>query len=251
MKSATRPGIAFCVLLLGLAIPCAPLAAQIYLQAGFDDKPLDQPIGTGGPTVGEPIGVGTQILTAVRGAPMPTPCLEIIDNDDYAAGYVRFEFLDEAEISAGQLVISVDLWFPEIDSTANYSLAVREKGSSAHSFLSLDFARGIVYAGGAGGDTGPLVSFTAGRIVHVLVVFDMDADTYSIWIDGAPAVEAHPHGVVDIGIGAVLLSCIHDPSVGDSFFADNLYVGDYVPTPVAEESWGRVKSRFAGHAEER
>ena len=34
----------------------------------------------------------------VRNTPLPTPCLEISDVDDYAAGAVDFEFLDDADL---------------------------------------------------------------------------------------------------------------------------------------------------------
>ncbi|MHC4970477.1 MAG: hypothetical protein ACYTF4_17945, partial [Planctomycetota bacterium] len=75
--------------------------ASTLLEADFDDKTIDAPIGTGGAAVGEPVSVSPNIIATVRAAPFATPSLEIVDNNDDPpsgfAGAARFEFIGSAE----------------------------------------------------------------------------------------------------------------------------------------------------------
>ena len=249
MSAPTLPLAPLCALVLSLAVATQAVAGVTYLQANFDDKPLDQPIGEGGPTVGEPVEADSPYLTtAVRDAPMPTPSLELTDISDCCAGYVRFGFLDEAEITTGTLVLSADLWIPVTPDESGCSIGLRERESSAFNFADLHFsADGILWCGDDGGSLGQVGTYSAGVVIHVLIEFNLDAGTYDVRVDDQLLVDDQPHDVVGVGVGSVLISCTHDPNTGDSYCFDNIFVGDFDPTPVAPPSWGNVKARFGGN----
>ncbi len=183
------------------AIPAA--ADTVYLQANFNDKPLDTPIGTGGPTLGEPVQVGSQIIATVRADPLATPSLEIQDNDDYAVGCVLFEFLGSAEITTGTVAVMATLWFHEPGSGHSFCIYVREQGSSAHMFTNLNFQpdRNISY-----GDqnTFPTLigTYQTGRPFTVAIVYDLDAGHYDVYLDNSLALANEPHGITERGVGA-------------------------------------------------
>jgi YVTN family beta-propeller protein len=204
-------------------------ADTVYLQADFDDKEIDAPIGTGGAAVGEPVYVGSQITAIVRDEPFPTPSLEIADNDDYAAGTARFEFLGGVEVSSGMLYMAADLWFEEYE---DFIVLVREQGSSACSFASIYFSDGGgVYIRDEGGDHGLVGLYETGRIVPLMLVYDLDLGTYDFWFDGDLLLADEPHDVTTCsGIGSFLFGCGHDENLDGRMYVDNIYVGD-VPPP--------------------
>jgi len=245
-----RTHIALLTLLLS-TLPAAPAAAQqIYLQADFDDKTIDQPIGTGGPELGEPVEIYQGPIDAiVRGAPLPTPCLEITDQSDCCTGHVRFEFLGGAEISAGMLYILADFWIPQIP-LAGYGLGVREKDGHAYKFVDVMFSiYGTVACSDEGGFVGFVAPYEVGRVTPVCVAFDMTAGTYDLWIDQQLVLDNQPHDVTGVGIGAVFISIDNPPDTGDAFYVDNLFVGDYDPmTPTTTTTWGAVKALFGSGA---
>jgi hypothetical protein len=234
---------------LGCALRAAPvMAIQIYLQADFNDKTLDAPIGTGGPAVGEPVSLSApSSAVVVRGAPMPTPSLQITDDSDCCAAGARFEFLDDAVITDGNLVIRADLWIRSGDSRG-YTIAVREQSFSAEDFLSLNFGpSGLVYCTDAGGlvGSGPVGSYQSDRVIPVRIAFDMEVGTYDVSVDGAQIVFDEPDGVAaGVGIGAVLFNYNNDAGVGDCFYVDNVFVANGDPTPAEAVSWGAIKAVF-------
>jgi hypothetical protein len=240
-------GARLCVVALaGALLGSAAAAERIHLLADFDDKPVDQPIGAGGPELGEPVQVDMSPTAAVvRASPTPTPCLQLVDESDCCAQSVRFEFLDGAEISSGPLVIRADFWAPEQESSG-YFLYVREKGGTAHDFVSLIVAGGDINVLDAGGFVGVVGTCPTGRPTTVRIALDMTAGTYDLSVDGQLMVDDQPHDVVGvgIGIGAVLVGVLHDPGTGDAYYLDRLFVADGDPTPAERATWGGVKARF-------
>ncbi|MHC5113039.1 MAG: hypothetical protein ACYTGP_01265 [Planctomycetota bacterium] len=190
------------------------------LEAGFDGKTIGAPIGTGGPLLGEPVSVSSLINTAVRAAPFATPCLEITDNSTCCAGTAVFEFPASAEITTGTITLNTNLWF---DGYEQYILYVREQGSAADSFLTLNFTSiPSVHANDADGGPGTIGTYAIGRPYPVSVVFDMDAGTYDLYLDGCLAVADEPHGVVGSGIGSVHLGMAHDPDLDGRYWIDDV-----------------------------
>jgi len=202
-------------------------AETIYLAADFNDQPLDLPIGTDGPEFGQPVWVDPQITAIVRDYPMPTPCLEIQDNDDYAAGTVRFEFLGGVELTSGFVTMTMNLWFHEVSPGFSFRVGFREHGSSVYKFCDLDFTDwGAVYCYDHDTNIGQIGTYEVGRVYPVRVSFDMDAGIYSVWLDGILAVHDESHGVVSRGVGALLCSCLHDPDLDGLFNVDDILITD-------------------------
>ncbi|MCP3904862.1 MAG: hypothetical protein GY715_14645 [Planctomycetes bacterium] len=192
------------------------------LEAGFDDKVIDAPIGTGGPEEGEPVTVAPQIVATVRGAPFETPCLEIVDNSTSAAGTARFEFLGRREVTTRTITLNADLWFDVMD---DYDVRVREQSSSAQSFVNVGFYQsGIIQVSDADSFLGTIGTYETDRVYPMSLVFDMDADTYDLYLDGCLIVQDEPHGVVGRGPGALLIGTGHDPDLAGRLFVDNISV---------------------------
>jgi len=244
MKSKTR--LMLVGLLALLMVPAPAAADTIYLEANFDDKPLDVPIGTGGPSLGEPIENDPAITAIVRGTPMSSPCLEIQDNDDFSAGSVRFEFLGGVELETGEVGISAMLWFTELSPGYDFRILVREQGTSALSFANIDFiSDGSVYAESANSPQSLLGTYDINRVCSFGIIFDMDAGTYDIWLDGQLVLEGEAHGIVGRGVGAVLFGCNHDADLDGHFFVDDILVANYLPTTPSESAgWGQVKALY-------
>jgi hypothetical protein len=248
------PALGITVLAALVLVTCASRpagAGQDYLQANFNDKTIDEQIGTGGPTLGEPVSVNFGNIDAiVDDTPFATPCLALFDLSDCCGGEARFEFLDEAEIGAGPLVVSAQVWIPNY-LEAGYTLGLRERGTAAHTFVDLHFAsNGSIGCSDAGGFVGEIAPYLTGQIISVRVVLDMTAGTYDVWIDDVLWVDDQPHDVVGVAVGALVLTCMHDAGIGDFFYVDNLFVGDYDPTPTTPASWGSVKGLYRSGAGE-
>jgi hypothetical protein len=199
----------------------SPAGAQ-SLYAAFDDKPIDQPIGTRGASFGEPVGVDPWLTAIVRSGPMGTPSLELQDQDDYMAGAVRFEFEGSVEVASGVFSIAANLWF---DAYEDFNLYIREQGSAAASFLSMHFlSGGGVVANDEDSSLGMIGSYEVRRVFPITIVFDMNADTYDVYFDCLRVVHDEPHGVTDRGVGAVLFGTTHDPDFDGRLYLDDLYV---------------------------
>lgn len=215
-------------IILGILVStilCMPARAEVYLQANFDDKAVGEAIGTGGAELGEPISVSSYITATVQGIPMPTPFLEIQDNDDYSAGSVAFEFLGSEEVTTGFVDISANLWFPEYEI---FFLRVREQGGSAAAFTNLTFSgTGSVSCSDANGNVGVIGTYETGRHFPVRVAFNMDQGFYSVWLDGTLVLSMRYHGVVGDGIGRVLFGCSNDADYDGQFYVDDIFVADY------------------------
>jgi hypothetical protein len=203
-----------------------PVCAQLLLDADFDDKTINAPIGTGGAAVGEPSLV-TDVTAIVRGSPFTSPSLEIQDDDDYYSGYVDFDFLEEAEISSGFVSAAFDMWFPTVE---NYILGVRESGSATCYYLDLEFQDdGDVKARDSAGNVSIDSTYPTGRVVPVEIVFDMDAGTYDLFYDGSLVLDDRAHGVESgCGVGSVYFGISDDPDFDGAYSVDNISVTAYL-----------------------
>jgi hypothetical protein len=233
-----------CLLLtIGVIGPAG--ADTIYLQADFDDKTIDAEIGTGGPEVGEPVFVSYSVLATVRGGPFATPCLELQDDDTYASGFARFEFLGNAEITTGLVVLSADLWFHSLSPGFRFMLAIRESDGTAEEFATLYFQDdGSVWAWDEDSYHGTVASYAVGRPVPLMFTYDMDGGTFDLWLDGQLLLDDEPHGVVGRGVGSIYFGCLDDSDLEGQFCVDNIVVTDSVPTTALGSTWGQLKDCY-------
>jgi hypothetical protein len=207
---------------------CTPALADVYLEANFNNKRVGIPIGTGGAELGEPIEVGAAIIATVEADPMPTPFLQIQDNDDYYAGSATFEFLGNVEVTTGFVEVCANLWFPEYE---QFHLRIREQGGYSEVFTNLDFtSSGFVYCSDAAGNVGNIGTYETGRHFPVRIAHNLDAGFYTVYLDGAVVLSMRYHGVVGHGIGRVLFGCANDADYDGLMYVDDLFVADY-PAP--------------------
>jgi hypothetical protein len=234
------------LLVLSLTVAPPPTFAEtVYLEATFDDKPLDMPIGTGGAELGEPVEVDPSIIATVRGTPMPSPCLELRDNDGFAAGSADFEFIGSAEITTGIVAISCNLWFHALAPGYTSYFYIREREGAAETFTNLRFdPDGTVWHFDENNTAGVILgSYEIGRVYPVSLVFDMDAGTYDVWLDGLLVLDAEDNGITGRGIGSLLVGCGDDPDLESLFSVDDILVSDTF-TPVMSRTWGEIKGLF-------
>src|SRR5690606_39073866 len=161
--------------------------------------------------------------------------LELQDTGVSTAVSMRFEFLDDREMTTGMLSISVWLEVQVLDS---FYIRLRENGSSTTDYgqviltplgaLRLDDETGDM------GDVAPAGSIQAGNVHRIEWVHDLDAGTHSLYLDGAPLVEDRVNGqdggVDGRGIGAVLFGFLSDANTDGVIEIDTLEVySDVVP----------------------
>jgi hypothetical protein len=219
-----RPLLLAIVVLMGMGAMVSATATN-YLRGGFDAKPLDAPIWTRGAEFGEPVRVDPAVRAIVRLLPMPTASLEISDNSSVDGGDVHFEFVDQQEVTSGTLVIRATFWFQDFD---GYHLLVREQGTSTADFLSIYFnGNGTVAVGDADSSPSVVATYDLDRHYFVRVAFDLDAGTYSLWLDGVEVLTDEPHGVSGHGVGSISIGHGADNDLSGTFFLDDIYAGTW------------------------
>jgi hypothetical protein len=213
-------------------------ADTVYLEATFDDKIPDQPIGLGGAEAGEPVAVAAEVTAIVRTEPMPTPCLEIAKVSSEFAGDAIFRFVDHAGITDGNVTISAELWFPVF---GEYFITVTDEGQPNRGIAGIFFeADGTVerYDPVTPEDLG---TYQLDRLIPLILRFDMDAGTYELELDGEIKFADHPHGVESASIERLAFGINPDPGLDEVFYVDSISVQG-TSTPVEKTTWGRIKN---------
>jgi len=244
MRRAVRAWLTGCLTTIILSAPA--LADTIYLQATFDQEPVDMPIGTGGAAMGQPTYADGNVLATVRSEPMSSNCLELQDNSDYYAGIVRFELLESAEITSGLAAITFNLWPVALSPGYDFTVRIAEQGGSAWKFAHLFFAAdGELRHSDENTEEQGIGDYTVGHTIPVALVFDLDTGTYDVWLGGVLLLDDEEHGITERGVGRIVFTCIHDGDLVGNFYVDDILVTDtFTPTPVEPASWGRIKGLF-------
>jgi hypothetical protein len=221
----------------------APRGAQTILDCNFDDKPLNQIIGTGGAAANEPVSLGG-VAATIRSTPLPTPSLQMIDDWGSGAKAVRFQFLDDVEITTGIVETKMSVVFDVLD---RYAIYFREVGSSASSILTLEFeANGEIYYKDL--DTSPstmIGTYTARTKIPIRIRHDIDQNEWSLKVDEVVLVDGDSIGPMTTGIGSILIGLGHDVnSIGMMSLDDLMVSATDAPTAVDATSWGKVKSLY-------
>jgi hypothetical protein len=237
-----RLTILFATLALPGLLTGVALAEQTYMSVTFDDKPIDQPLGTGGTAVGEATSCDSQIEAIVRATPFDTRSLEIHNTD--LVGNRNIYFGPSAgSISSGLAVVIMDLWFYQTGPgwmpyfefyNSDWSELLRITTESTGTMSIRDSGVAAV-----------VPSYPTGRSLPVLIAMDFDTDTYSVWIDEVQWVADRPmlvsgsnFYIIQIGSG---WNC--DPE--NRFSIDQIQVIDTLPVvPTQQSSWGKVRALF-------
>ena len=235
MKPDRLPAFTRLLSSLVLALAAFSLSAGdeplILLDAHFNDKTVDQPIGTGGAEAGEPITVGSNLDAIVRqdaGDP-DNRVLELRTTDSASTSATRFGFIEHTEVEKGRLLVSVQVTVPDPD-FAEGRLYLREATSSGKRFLDLVLqTSGTINISDAAGIIVILPNaITFGQPMLIEVIHDLDERTYDLLIDGVYVVEDRAHGIADRGIGAIIFSLLNRPKFEETrVMIDDLLVAHW------------------------
>jgi hypothetical protein len=245
MKNGRLPfAVTLFVLLFCLAAPGR--AEIVYLDANFNDKTLDAPIGKNGAAAGEPFYVDTWAGGYVRSAPMATPSLEVVDGSEYA-GSVWFKLLNSARVNHGVLVTTAKLWIAEpAGMMAPCRVSFTESGATSFSFLWLNFnANGLIHLTDADGPVGYIGTYVPGTVLELRVVIDLDDHTFDVELNGQLLRDDEPFSGGDVGVNRVAFSFEPDADLIGTFYLDDLRVSDPDSVPVQPCTWGRLLRMFA------
>ena len=220
----------FTPLLACPAIAGVPVGNVTQLQVDFDDRIPGEALGAGGPMVGEPTDLSALDGAIVQASPGDN-VLRVSNNTGSTSGRsLRWEFLDDAEITTGKVRIEFSFTPSALD---RYSFGVRENGGSTRTFLTVNFSTsGTLSASDAAG-VFPLTnaSYGAGIEMAVVIEFDMDAGTSQMTINGLPLYSGRSHGIVDRGVGRVLTGYSSSHSA-TTFDLDDFIVQAEEPLPL-------------------
>ena len=213
----------------GIIIPERPA-----LYADFDNKTPGQALTTRGAMFGEPVGLSNLDLSVVEVTPGHN--LLRISNDLSSSGArrSRWQMMGNAEIVEGEVRISFDLTASARDS---FSILVRESNTSSQSFLGLALnSSGDITAADANGTFATAANaYSANVPLHVELLFDMDARTSTVILNGTTLASGRAFGIATRGIGAFLIG-YSSGSSGNPFDLDNLKISGPLPFPVALEA---------------
>ncbi|MFP4209469.1 MAG: hypothetical protein ACLFSC_12565 [Wenzhouxiangella sp.] len=204
----------FSLLLLPAVGPA--FAPETILLADFNNKPLDQPIGTGGAAAGEPVQLSTLIETRVRAAPAGGRELELSKEPSFGTANIRFEFLELEEVTTGQMRFSVALRLGTADQFSRVGLLLRERPGAAQAFLNLNlFSDGDAQISRSGFPVERFENALALSALNLVeILFDLDDKTFSLCLNGEVLALALDAGIETTrGIGSVLISL---PAEGDT-----------------------------------
>jgi hypothetical protein len=240
----TGNGLALSAAVLMVALAGGSMASEILLVADFDGLTPGLPLETGGPFLGEPIGMSPDGVSAtIDGSVMGSNSVRLEDTGDWGTAWVRFEFLPPYEIDSGTITLSMDLLFPAIES---YFVKIREKYTSASSFGEVWFDEtGRIGMIDARGFAGYLGSYRTGVVEHLELVYDMDTGTYDVILNGDVVLDNRAHHVTTgRGVGSILIAPQSDPDLDGVFFVDNILVFTSAVVANEQSTWGSIKALF-------
>ncbi len=180
-----------------------PLPFPVALEADFEDKTAGLPIGLGGAQFDEPVAQGANIDAVVGESAPGSKILDISSTNTSTSQFLRWQFLDNLEVSSDILVMDFDTQMTTRD---RYRISLREPTSSSQPFMNLQFqANGTMGVSDANGTrifSG--VTYQAGQAYQYRIIYDLDAGIYDVFRNGIPLIRERAHGITTRGIGAIL-----------------------------------------------
>lgn len=246
MKGFSATGLIW-LCLLALCLSAAPVGAttRVLLNANFNDKPLNSPIGTGGPGVGEPIFVHPSIEAKVRASPMTTPALLIRKPSGMTYSNVVFDLPGSGEILDGDLRVAFTVRTPA--TSGNFLFRISAQGDSAFDFGRLELeSSGKITATDASGSTGNLSTWAMNQTLKVEYIYHLQVRTYDLRINNELLLGNWPHGVIAPGVGIGRLVFATDQST--AWVVDDLFVTHTRTLLLEAISTSNISAGKSGHA---
>jgi len=198
------------------------VAAEPFLPlyANINSKTVGAPIGIGGAALGEPTTLGNLTTVVTQAAPGRRFVRVSNDLSSTTARRLRWQLLDNVNVTQGVLTWSIDFTPTARDS---YSILVREATTSASSFVTLSFTGAGSF--GASDQNGVItvapLTYAANARLHVVLRMDLDAATSDVLINGEVLYAGRAHGVVGVGVGSLWIGYAAN-SGGNAFALDNV-----------------------------
>jgi len=200
----------------------------VWLDANFDDKPIGEPIGTGGAEVGEPVTVASFDSTIVDESPFSSPSLRLQEQSPGVAGILVFELLDENVIRSGIVTIEAELQFNQASRAIQYF-------NIAYSLFELLFHNTgeIQYQDTDTDDWQTIGTYENNKKISLKWVFDLNdddgdgyANPYDLYIDGVPLLkdESHAFWLGTTGVHSLRFSTNGGDGVLSDISLDNIKV---------------------------
>lgn len=195
---------------------------DVVLDAGFDDKPLGEPIAAGGARQGEPVSIGNSLTTEIVDSLPGERALQVNASPQSFVQNIRWQLLDDIEIARGLVVFRIAFRAGALD---NYGLQFRESGGSARRFLNLELrSNGDIAALDNNGSLGVIGLYTSGVTHDFEVLFDLDAGTLRVVQDGVALVSDRAFGIDDRGLGTLITGFNNAASGAGGFVLESIRV---------------------------
>lgn len=192
---------------------------HLLLHADFNAETVGSAPNLGGAAAGEPISNDSALIGL---APLPTPNLQIRNNNACCAQTTWFGFLGNEEVVSGTVQIRAKVRFSGASQPA---IGLREQGGATQTFLDLysgnDASNLYAYVGN--NFQGTVGYFTPGAIAALEIDASADHKLVSVRLDGATLLDQAPIGLTTArGIGSLLLGVLN----GASLTSDVMRVDD-------------------------
>ena len=225
---------------LGLTLPLAAGAQVTYMDINFDDKTIDAPLGQAGTATGEATWIHSNVQATVRAAPFDTPSLEIHNTHVSETGPLEFD-LPNGSVESGLVGILMDLWFYQTGPgwLPQIVLFASDWNELCRVTTESDGSMRIVDSGVAATVPG----YPTGRPLRIVLLLDMDSDTYSAWVDGVQWVDNRAMKFTGRLFHKVIIQTGWDCAPENHFSVDRILVLDNLPpVPVEPTTWGGIKA---------
>jgi hypothetical protein len=227
----------FCALLL--CLPAPAFGDMEYMTVNFDDKTVGQPIGTGGPSNGEPSWIDDGLAAIVRSTPYGTRCLEF--SSVSASGDMGFDL--DSPVSSGVVAIVADVWFYD-NNDWMHALKLRNSYNQQIATIWFD-AGGLARITALDFTTIENIPYVTGRSIPILMIVDFDARTWSVWIDEFQWVNNEPLFEQIENFKRVMVNVGYGTTEDSRCSIDQIRVLDYVPeVPVRTTTWGTLRALY-------
>ncbi len=196
------------------------IATTTLLDADFQAHTVDDPIGTGGPTVGEPIAITNMDAIIKNGVPFGSKYLQLRDRSTLNET-IRFGFLNEAKVDTGTLSISFDLAVGNQDLFMTFSNQIPGQGGSPI-LLRFDADSDSMEITGNGGPVHYAAPYVEQQVYSFRFDFFHDFDFCDVYIDAVPWVTGAPFNDTTPMTAEVAITLLNDPDSTGVVGIDNI-----------------------------
>ena len=217
-----------------------PAPMTTLLQADFNDKVVDSPIGTGGASAGEPLVINPDLTAKVVSFDDDDLALNIEKSGDTGANtFVEWAFLQDVAISEGHMLVEFDLT-PRVGMMHQFRLEATNGGGTPEELLRVSTENlGSVRVRFPDDFFGPIVgNYEVDETLNVRIACNFDDRHCSVALDGVWVVKNRAFAdstSADIAIDRFLSGVSGLSATGGHYDLNNLWIrANRVPSIPAE-----------------